>query len=140
MTRGTVSQLRLRVRQVFFGFGFLQLARFENFFTIQALHKFAVFIMGNDLGASVRAGLNHEVLLSDGNIGRVVSNDGSTGRIVWNTLADISKGRLFLATITILVMRSDFDPVNYSRILKRFVKTLVSAGSFHRCAMGPSPG
>ena len=63
-------------------------------------------------------------------MGRVVSNDGSTGRIVSNTLTAISKGRLFLATITILVMRSDFDSVDYSRILKRFVKTLVSADRF----------
>ena len=50
---------RLRIRKVFFGFRFLEFARFEDLFAIQALHKLAVLILGDDLGSGVRAGLRH---------------------------------------------------------------------------------
>ena len=71
---------RLRVREVFFGFRFLQLARFEDLFAIQALHKFAVFIVSDDLGAGVRAGLRHALQFSEDCIVRSVSGRRETGR------------------------------------------------------------
>ncbi len=46
----------LGVGKVLPGLGFLELARFENFFAIQALHKLAIVVVSNDLDASMGTG------------------------------------------------------------------------------------